>query len=110
MRGRAGVGLRLLDGAREAVEDEAALAVVVLDPLLDDTDHQLVAHQPPRRHHVLGLLAHLGLGLGIGLGVGLGVGLGLALALGFRLGFRVRVGVGVDWVAGGAELDSLCEC
>ena len=66
MRGRAGVGLRLLDGAREAVEDEAALAVVVLDPLLDDADHQLVAHQPPRRHHVLGLLAHLGLGLGVG--------------------------------------------
>ena len=93
MRGRAGVGLRLLDGAREAVEDEAAFAVVVLDPLLDDADHQLVAHQPSRRHHVLGLLAHLGLGLGVGLGLGLG--LALALGLGLALGLELALGLGL---------------
>eukprot|EP00964_Phaeocystis_antarctica_P024748 scaffold13874_cov63-Phaeocystis_antarctica.AAC.2 len=54
--------LRLLDRAREAVEDEAARAVLVRDPILDDRDDQLVAHKPTRRHHVLGLLAHLAAG------------------------------------------------
>ena len=51
--------LRLLNRAREAVKDEAARAVLVRDPILDDRDDQLVAHKPARRHHVLGLLAHL---------------------------------------------------
>ena len=63
---------RLLDGAWEAVEDEAAFAVVVLDPLLDDTDHQLVAHLV-----ALGVRCGAGARGGLGLALGLGLGLGL---------------------------------
>ena len=46
---------RLLDGAREPVEDEALRAVGVDDPACDHTDHERVGDKPARLHHRLGL-------------------------------------------------------
>ncbi len=49
-RGLHGLGLR--DGARKAVEQVAALAVVLLQPLLHQPDDDLVGHQLPGVHHL----------------------------------------------------------
>ena len=51
---------RLLDGAREAVEQEAARAVRLHDAVLDHADHEVVRHEPARLHHLLGCLPDLG--------------------------------------------------
>src|ERR671931_15883 len=45
--------LRLRDGARKAVEEIAALAVGLLQPLLHETDDDVVGHELPGVHHLL---------------------------------------------------------
>ena len=56
-------GSSLRQGAREAVQDHAVLAVGLLDALGDDTDDDLVGHQLALLHDRLGLDADLGAGL-----------------------------------------------
>mmetsp|Transcript_16232 Transcript_16232/g.43734 ORF Transcript_16232/g.43734 Transcript_16232/m.43734 type:complete len:260 (-) Transcript_16232:22-801(-) len=51
--------LGLLHGAREAVEDEAVLALLLGDGILDDAHHDLVGHKASRLHHLVRGLAHL---------------------------------------------------
>jgi len=50
---------RLLNSAGEAVEDEAFLAVVLQNPVLDDADDNFVGHQPAAVHDCLRLQANL---------------------------------------------------
>ena len=52
--------LRLLDRAREPVEDEPARAVLLLDAVFDDGDDEVVGDQAAGLHHGLGLNADLG--------------------------------------------------
>ena len=52
---------RLRNGARETVEDEAALAVALRDALLEQIDYQIVRHKLAGIHEALSLLAEGGI-------------------------------------------------
>ena len=54
-------GLRLGDGAREPVHQEALGRVGLLQTVLDDADHHAVGDQLARVHELLGLQPHLSL-------------------------------------------------
>ena len=54
----------LADGAREAVEQEAVVALL-LDLVQDHRDHELVGDEVAADHELLGLLAELGLVLAV---------------------------------------------
>src|SRR5437016_2975231 len=49
--------LGLRHGTREAIENEAALGIRLLDPVLDDFDHQRVGDELAPVHEVLDLIA-----------------------------------------------------
>ena len=50
----------LRNGARESVEQETVLAVILSDTLLDQADDQVVRHQAAAVHYLLDLQTHLG--------------------------------------------------
>jgi len=52
-------GLRLIPRAREPVQDEAGLRVLLLEPLPHHLDHEVVGHELPRADVALRLLSEL---------------------------------------------------
>jgi len=45
----------------KAIENEALFAIILLDPVLNDADDDLVAHKTTGSHYFLGFLADLSL-------------------------------------------------
>jgi hypothetical protein len=87
-------GLRLRNGAREAVEQVAVLAVVLGQAILDHADDDGVRHQAAGIHVLLGLEAESGAGLDLGAQHVAGRNLGNAELFGDESSLRTLAGAG----------------
>mmetsp|Transcript_325 Transcript_325/g.802 ORF Transcript_325/g.802 Transcript_325/m.802 type:complete len:244 (+) Transcript_325:652-1383(+) len=50
--------LGLFQGTREAIQNKAKFAIILLDTILDDSDHDIITHQSTRLHDGFGFFAH----------------------------------------------------